>query len=78
MLITKEYSLLVGQNGCADRRILPGVEFEPFEGDYIVSSYARIKYVDSSIHITIKPGERIKGIGTIEKPKRKRKAKDDI
>lgn len=82
MLITKEFSLLYGQ-GCDDRRILPGTPFEPFEGEYIVSAYARIRDEETGEIITLTPGQRISGVGTIEepktepKPKRKKKADED-
>ena len=85
MLITKEFTLLYGQ-GCEDRRIIPGIPFEPFEGEYIVSAYARIRDKETGEIITLTPGERISGVGKVEKqepikaepkPKRKKKVDED-
>lgn len=77
MLVTKEYSLLLGQD-CEDKRILPGTPFEPFEGKYIVSSYARIKDEESGDVYVIKPGDKITGVGVVEKPKPKPKARRKV
>ena len=84
MLITKEFSLLYGQD-CEDKRIVPGTPFEPFEGNYIVSAYARIRDEETGEIITLTPGQRITGVGKVPakteekpKPKRKRKVKDDV
>ena len=71
---TREYTRLVG-NGCEDVTIKPNVEFKSFEGDYTVTSYARIRNTESDEIITLKPGDRIKGVGMVVKPKAKRKRK---
>ena len=77
MLVTREYTRLFSTDG-EDRLIKPNIEFAPFEGEYTVGSYARIRDTETGEIITLLPGQKITGIGTVEKPKpkRKRKVKD--
>ena len=77
MFTTREYTRLVG-NGCGDVTITPNKEFKAFEGDYTVTCYANIKNTETDEFIILKPGDKIKGIGKVEKPKRKRKVNDGI
>ena len=74
MYTTREYTRLAG-NGCNDVTIKPNVEFKAFEGDYTVTCYALIKDTESDEVIILKPGDKIKGIGKVVKPKPKRKKK---
>jgi len=74
MLITKEFSLLIGQ-GCEDRKILPGIPFEPFEGNYTVASYVRLKDDVTGEVFILSPGEKITSVGRVRKPKSKRKTR---
>jgi len=77
MYTTNEYTVLLGQE-CEDVTIYPNKPFEAFEGDYIVSNFARIVNPDTKEVINLAPGSRIKGVGEVKKPKRKRKVvKDD-
>ena len=77
MYSTREYTRLVG-NGCDDVTIKPNVEFKAFEGDYTVTSYALIKDTESDEVIILKPGDKIKGVGKVVKPKLKRKRKRKV
>ncbi len=79
MYTTREYTRLVG-NGCEDVTITPNKEFKAFEGDYTVTCYANIKNTETDEVIILKPGDKIKGIGRVVKPKpmRKRKVTDGI
>ena len=74
MLTTKEYTLLLG-NGCDDVKILPNTPIEPFEGDYTVTAYARLVDDETKEIVMLHPGQKIKGVGTVEKPKVKRRRK---
>lgn len=79
MLTTREYTRLYAPDG-SSRDIKPNVEFEPFEGEYTVGSYARIRDTETDEIITLLPGQKITSVGTVAKPKpkRKRKVKNDI
>ncbi len=78
MLVTREYTMLYSKDG-NHLKILPNVEFKPFEGNYTVGSYARIRDSETGEITTLRPGQEITGIGKVEKPKpkRKRKVKDE-
>ena len=71
---TREYTRLIG-NSCDDVTITPNTEFKAFEGDYTVTCYALIKDTESDEVIILKPGDKIKGVGKVVKPKPKRKRK---
>ncbi len=77
MYTTREYTRLVG-NGCDDVTIKPNVEFKAFEGNYTVTSYARIKDTESDEVIILKPGDKIKGVGKVVKPKTKQICKKKV
>jgi len=74
MFITNEYSHLIG-NDCEDVILIPNKKFEAFEGDYIVTAYARILDANKN-EIFLQAGEKIKGIGKVRKTRKKKVIKD--
>lgn len=67
MLTTREYTRLYAPDG-STIAIKPNVEFEPFEGNYTVGSYARIRDTETDEIITLLPGQKITSVGTVAKP----------
>ena len=75
MYITNEYTVLKGIDG-KDVTIKPGVPFEAFEGEFTVTSYARVVNVETKeVEIVLAPGAKVKGVGKMAevKPKATRK-----
>jgi len=68
-LITNEYTTIYNKETGKERKILPGVEFEPFKFEGVVTAYALIKDVKTNKGVfAIQPGQMVKGIGeTIQK-----------
>jgi len=72
MFRSNEYSRLRNNSNGEDVIILPNEKFEAFEGNYTVTSYARVLGDDGS-QLFLRSGDVIKGIGTVKKKRAKRK-----
>ena len=75
LFVTNEYSVLRG-NKCKDVTLLPNQPFGAFEGNYVVTAYARILDEDGKDVVKLQAGEHIKGIGKVKRTRKKKEAKD--
>ena len=75
MFKTNEYSVLRG-NGCDDVTLIPNKPFKAFEGNYVVSAYARILDADGKQVMILQAGEHIKGVGKTKRTRKKKEVKD--
>jgi hypothetical protein len=78
MLFTNEYTILKSQDGGKDIIIKPGKinAFEPIEGKFISTSYARILDTETLKQVCqLEVGKLIDGVGVIEVTPKKRTTK---
>lgn len=77
MLYTNEYTLLKSQDGGKDIVLKPGKinAFEPIQGKFISTSYARILDADTLQEVQkLNVGQIINGIGIVEEKTPKKRA----
>lgn len=72
MYYTSEYSVLRNNGEGEDIVIKPNTPFNAFEGDYTVTSFARVRDSETNEIVTeLAAGQNTKGVGIIPKPKRR-------
>ncbi len=74
MFYTNEYTVLYDNKGENNVVLKPNITFNAFEGDFTVSSFARIKSRETNkIILELQAGSKTTGVGTVVK-RRVRKA----